>query len=62
MIMTLKTVEWLIGICSLVLTGRAIHTFIEWRWRARQIQANDQWLATRERERRAVPADDNQAA
>jgi hypothetical protein len=60
--MTLKTVEWLTGICLLALTGRAIYIYIEWRWRTRQIRANDHWLAYRERERKAAGVDDNRAA
>jgi hypothetical protein len=60
--MTLKTVEWLTGISLLALTGRAIYIYTEWHWRARQIRKNDQWLAHREQERKAVPVDDNRAA
>lgn len=60
--MVLKTVEWLTGICLLALTGRAIYIYMEWRWRARQIRANDHWLAQREAERKADRVDDNRAA
>jgi hypothetical protein len=60
--MSLKTVEWLTGISLLALTGRAIYSYLEWRWRARQIRANDRWLAHREHERKAVAVDDNRAA
>jgi hypothetical protein len=59
--MTLQTVEWLTATCFLALTGRAIYLYMEWRWRARQIRANDQWLAHRERERKAAQLDDNRA-
>jgi hypothetical protein len=57
--MTLNTVEWLTGISLLALTGRAIYIYMEWHWRARQIRANDAWLAHRERERKAIQVDDN---
>lgn len=60
--MTLNTVEWLTGISFLALAGRAIYIYIEWRWRARQIRANDQWLAHRERERKAARVDDNRTS
>jgi hypothetical protein len=57
--MTLNTVEWLTGISLLALTGRAIYIYMEWHWRARQIRANNEWLAHRERERKAIQVDDN---
>jgi hypothetical protein len=57
--MTLNTVEWLTGISLLALTVRAIYIYMEWHWRARQIRANDEWLAHRERERKAIQVDDN---
>ncbi|WP_447599467.1 hypothetical protein [Nitrospira sp. Nam80] len=57
--MTLNTVEWLTGISLLALTGRAIYIYMEWHWRARQIRANDAWLAHRERERKAIQVDGN---
>ena len=38
----------------LALTGRALYLYMKWRWRARQIRVNDQWLASGNGERKAV--------
>ncbi len=60
--MTLEAVKWLTGISVFALVARAIYLYIEWRWRARVIRANDRWFAQREQDRRRTLIDDDRAA